>query len=105
MRKTLVAVLAADVVGYTRMMGADAASTIDRIHRLRSDILEPAVSAQHGHIGKSMGDGWIMIFNTVQAAIECAINIQNRLNVEAEIQLRIGVHLGDITRTKLDLFG
>lgn len=105
MRRTLSAVLAADVVGYSALMSADAEGTLDTLRRLRAEILGPTVAARHGRVVKSMGDGWIVVFNAVADAVECAMQVQDRLKIDGAMQLRMGLHLGDVTEADEDVFG
>lgn len=105
MKRTLSAVLAADVVGYSAMMSRDAEAALATLRRLRSEIFRPAVAANHGRLVKSMGDGWIVIFNAVSEAVACAMQVQDRLKVDGNVQLRIGMHLGDVAEEDEDVFG
>ena len=105
MKRTNSAVLAADVVGYSAMMSRDAESALATLRRLRSEIIRPAVAANRGRVVKSMGDGWIVIFNAVKEAVSCAMQVQDRLKVDGNVQLRIGMHLGDVAEEDEDVFG
>ncbi|MEM7269167.1 MAG: adenylate/guanylate cyclase domain-containing protein [Pseudomonadota bacterium] len=105
MRRSLSAVLAADVVGYSAKMSADAEGTLATLRRLRAETLGPAVAARHGRVVKSMGDGWIVIFGAVADAVECAMQLQDRLKIGGAMQLRMGLHLGDVTEAEEDIFG
>jgi hypothetical protein len=82
MRRSLTAVLAADVVGYSRMMSANAEATL---RRLRSEILGPVVAAKRGRVVKSMGDGWIFTFEAVTDAVEAAMQAQERLKIDGQL--------------------
>jgi adenylate cyclase len=86
-------------------MGADAEGTLATLRRIRAEIIDPVVAAKHGRIAKSMGDGWIVVFSTVAGSVECAMQMQDRLKVDGSIQLRIGVHVGDLAEADEDLFG
>ena len=105
MRRTLTAVLAADVVGYSRMMSADADGTLATLQRLRAEILDPMIAAQRGRLVKSMGDGWIVTFESVTEAVECAMQVQDRLKIDGAMQMRTGIHIGDIAEADGDVFG
>lgn len=105
MRRTLSAVLAADVVGSSALMSADADGTLATLRRLRAEILGPAVAARHGRVIKSMGDGWIVVFNAVADAVEGAMQVQDRLKIDRAMQLRMGLHLGDVAEADEDVFG
>ena len=105
MRRTLSAVLAADVVGYSRLMHDDEEGTLTALRRLRSEVIGPTVASAQGRIAKSMGDGWLMTFDAITNSIKCAIKIQDRVKTEGGMQLRMGVHLGDIAEVDEDIFG
>ena len=105
MRRSLTAVLAADVVGYSALMGKDAEGTLATLRRLRTEILAPTVASKRGRLVKSMGDGWVVAFSAVADAVECAMQVQDRLKVDGAMQLRMGVHLGDVTEEDQDVFG
>ena len=112
MPRRLVAILAADVVGYTRLMGEDEAGTLERLKSLRSELVQPKIEKRGGRIFKLMGDGLLAAFSSVVEALRCAVDIQNSL-VEREfklpgaqrIRLRIGVNLGDVIVEGSDIYG
>ena len=103
--RRLSAILAADVVGYSRMMGEDEARTLDALRRLRDDTLAPAVAAHHGRIVKGLGDGWLVSFDSAAEAVRCAAAVQDGLSADAQMRLRIGIHIGDVTFEGGDVFG
>lgn len=105
MNPVLAAVFAADIVGYSRLMSDDADGTITQLKILRSEIIGPAIASNRGKMVKSMGDGWIVTFGAVASAVRCAMQIQDRLKMEGLVQLRMGVHLGDVTETQEDVYG
>ncbi len=105
MRRKLAAVLAADVAGYSGLMEADADGTLEALLRMRAEVLRPTVAARRGRVVKSMGDGWLVVFDGATDAVECAMQIQDRLADNARIRLRIGVHLGDVVEAEEDIFG
>jgi adenylate cyclase len=101
--RKLAAILVADIVGYSRLAGADEDRTLARLRGLRSDLIDPAIAAHHGRIVKRTGDGSIIEFRSVVDAVRCAIEVQNGLierNVgvppEKRIEYRVGIHLGDV---------
>ena len=96
MDRRLGAILVADVVGYSRLMGADEASALSALSALRGQTVDPCVAAHAGKVVKRMGDGWLIEFASALDAVSCAIAIQNDIVTHHEISLRIGVHLGDI---------
>src|SRR6516162_2738686 len=101
--RKLVAILVADVVGYSRLAGADEDRTLARLRGLRSDLIDPAIAANRGRIVKRTGDGSIIEFRSVVDAVRCATEVQNGLierNVglppEKRIEFRVGIHVGDV---------
>ena len=101
--RKLAAILAADVVGYSRLAGADEDRTLARLRALRSDLIDPTVAVHHGRVVKRTGDGALIEFRSVVDAIRCAIEVQNGmlernagLPPERRIEFRIGIHLGDV---------
>src|SRR5215472_8556442 len=100
--RKLVAILVADVVGYSRLAGADEDRTLSRLRGLRSDLIDPAIAAHRGRIVKRTGDSSIIEFRSVVDAVRCAIEVQTGLierNVRVpeyrRIQFRVGIHVGD----------
>ena len=101
--RKLAAIVVADVVGYSRLAGADEDRTLARLRGLRSDLIDPAIAAHHGRIIKRTGDGSIIEFRSVVDAVRCALEVQTGmvernagLPPERRIEFRIGVHLGDV---------
>jgi hypothetical protein len=101
--RKLAAILAADVVGYSRLVGADEAGTIARLKALRKEFIEPLVAEYRGRVVKLVGDGALVEFASAVDAVECAVAVQNgvaeRQAAEPEdrrIQFRIGINVGDI---------
>ncbi len=112
MERRLAAILAADVVGYSRMMGADEAGTLTVLKALRKELFAPKVAEHHGRIVKLMGDGALVEFASVVDAVACAVALQRALadrNAETpadkRIELRIGVNLGDVIVEGDDIYG
>ena len=110
--RKLAAILAADVVGYSRLMAVDEAGTHARLKALRRDFIEPAIAARHGRIVKLMGDGALVEFASVVDAVQCALEIQRgvaeRTAGVAEgqrIRFRIGINLGDVIIEGDDIYG
>jgi len=109
--RKLAAILAADVVGYSRLMGADEAGTLAALKRHRETIFDPAVAARNGRIVKLIGDGAIVEFGSVVDAVNCALSVQ-RSGVALPdatarpptIVLRIGINLGDVIFENDDLY-
>ena len=112
MERRLSAILAADVVGYARLMGGDEAGTFERLKSLHKELVQPRITARKGRIVKLMGDGLLAEFPSVVEAVQCAVDIQKEMTQreperpEAErIRLRIGVNLGDIIVEGTDIYG
>jgi adenylate cyclase len=101
--RKLAAILAADVVGYSRLASADEDRTLARLRTLRSDLIDPAIAVHHGKVVKRTGDGILVEFRSVVDAVRCAVEIQNGmvernmgLPPDRRIEFRCGVHLGDV---------
>lgn len=112
MERRLTAILAADVVGYSRLMGQDEVGTLARLKTCRRQVAEPAIDKYHGRIIKLMGDGALVEFASVVDAVQCAVAIQRTMPQfdqgvpEAQqIRFRIGVNLGDIIVEEDDIYG
>jgi TolB-like protein/class 3 adenylate cyclase/Tfp pilus assembly protein PilF len=101
--RKLAAILAADVVGYSRLAGADEDRTLARLRALRSDLIDPTVAVHNGRVVKRTGDGSLIEFRSVVDAVRCAIEVQTGmvernagLPPERRIEFRVGIHLGDV---------
>ncbi len=112
MERKLAAVVAADIVGYSRLMGEDEAGTLAAVGALRRAIIDPAIAARGGRLVKAMGDGFLLEFASAVEAVECAVEVQGRVaemtgetKAAQSIELRIGVNVGDIMVEDDDVFG
>lgn len=112
MERRLAAILAADVVGYSRLMEQDEARTMETLKSRRKELLEPLVAKHRGRIFKTTGDGVLVEFGSAVNAVQCAVDLQNGMATangdEAEdrrIILRIGINLGDVMVEGSDLYG
>ncbi|HVB16898.1 MAG TPA: protein kinase [Stellaceae bacterium] len=110
--RRLAAILAADVVGYSRMMGADEEGTLARLKSLRRALIDPRIAEHRGRIVKTMGDGLLVEFASVVDALRCADEVQRAmanayagLPPERRIVFRIGIHQGDVVFENGDIFG
>ena len=110
--RRLAAILAADVAGYSRLMGADEEGTLARLNAHRREFLEPTIAEHRGRVVKRTGDGILVEFVSAVDATRCAIQVQNGMaqrNIgvadEQRIEIRIGVHVGDIITEEDDIFG
>src|SRR5215469_12192888 len=102
-KRKLAAILAADVVGFSRLAGADEDRTLARLRTLRSDLIDPTIAIHHGRVVKRTGDGILIEFQSVVDAVRCAIEMQHGmvernsgLPFERRIEFRVGIHLGDV---------
>ncbi len=103
--RRLCAILAADVVGYSRLIREDEARTLERLRALRSEVIGPILSDHGGRLLKSMGDGWLAAFDTGVDAVNAAMRIQDRQRGPEALVLRMGVHIGDVTEAGDDYYG
>src|SRR6516165_7304685 len=111
--RRLAAILAADVAGYSRLIGSDEQGTLGRLKAIRADVIDPAIAAHHGRIVKTTGDGLLVEFASTVDALRCADEIQTQmaernfaLAPDARIEFRIGIHQGDIVvEEDGDIFG
>src|SRR6202023_3240793 len=101
--RKIAAILVADVVGYSRLAGADEEGTLARLRALRSDLIDPAIAAHRGRTVKLTGDGSLIEFRSVVDAVRCAIEVQAGmvernagLPDDRRIEFRVGIHLGDV---------
>src|SRR6516162_5538246 len=111
-QRRLAAILAADVVGYSRMMQADEAGTLTALKSRRSEILQPLVSKHHGRLVKVMGDGVLVEFASAVNAVACSVELQEAMDSanadlpeDRRIVLRVGINLGDVIAEGSDLYG
>src|SRR6202043_59940 len=111
-QRRLAAILAADVAGYSRLMGADEEGTLAALKELRRELADPKIKEHRGRIVKTTGDGLLVEFASVVDAVRCAVEVQQEMaerNVgvpeEQRIQFRIGINLGDIIKDGRDIYG
>jgi adenylate cyclase len=110
--RRLTAILAADVAGYSRLMGADEEGTLERLKALRGELVDPKIGEHHGRIVKTTGDGVLVEFPSVVDAVRCAVAVQQAMPerntgvvTDSRIELRIGINLGDVIVEGDDLYG
>jgi TolB-like protein/class 3 adenylate cyclase len=110
--RRLIAVLAADVAGYSRLMGRDEEGTLARLKAFRKTLIDPAIAEHRGHIVKTTGDGMLVEFASAVEAGRCAVEVQRRmaeqnadLPHDVRIEFRVGIHVGDIIIDESDIFG
>jgi adenylate cyclase len=111
MERRLTAILAADVVGYSRLMSADETGTLATLKMLRQTLADPKISEHNGRVVKLTGDGMLVEFPSVVSAVACAVDIQSAMRArnakepKQPIEFRIGVNLGDVVVEEGDIFG
>ena len=110
--RRLAAILAADVVGYSRLIGADESGTLNRLRSIHTDVFDPKIIEHRGRIVKTTGDGLLVEFSSVVDALRCATEIQNamaegnaEIAAEERIEFRIGINVGDVVVEDGDIFG
>ena len=110
--RKLAAILAADVAGYSRLMGADEEGTLGRLKALRRELVDPKITEHKGRIVKTTGDGLLVEFASVVDAVRCAVEVQKGMAErnadvppERRIEFRMGVNLGDVIRDGRDIYG
>src|SRR5206468_2707565 len=110
--RRLAAILAADVAGYSRLMGADEEGTLERLKALRQELVDPKIAEHRGRIVKTTGDGLLVEFPSVVDAVRCAVAVQQAIPERDtgiptgyRIELRIGINLGDVIIDDSDIFG
>ena len=110
--RRLAAILAADIAGYSRLMGVDEEGTLSQLKAHRNALIDPTIVEYHGRIVKTTGDGMLVEFASVVDAMQCAVAVQRGMaarNVdvlpEGRIEFRIGINVGDIIIENGDIFG
>jgi len=98
-------ILAADIVGYSRMMDADHSAALEALRNVRDNIVEPCIAAAGGVVVKRLGDGWLAAFDGCSDACASALKIQEKLAYESSTALRIGIHHGQVSFVDEDVFG
>ena len=107
--RRLAAIVVADVVGYSRLIGADETGTLARLATLRRDIVDHAIARHAGRLFKETGDGFLVEFTSAVQAVTCAMEIQKQVEAKAgegqPLRLRVGIHVGDVVVQRDDLVG
>jgi adenylate cyclase len=111
-RRKLIVVVHADVVGYSRLIGLDDVGTLDRMRRLRHEVIDPAIAAYGGRIVNTGGDALLMVFDSVDGAVRSALRVQEQVSVfdgdappDRAIRFRIGINMGDVIPDGTDVHG
>ena len=110
--RRLAAILAADVAGYSRLIGTDEEGTLDRLRSIRAELIDPRIAAHRGRLVKTTGDGLLVEFGSVVDALRCANEVQQAMAgrnagiaVAERIEYRVGIHQGDVVVEDGDIFG
>src|SRR6201988_2314584 len=110
--RRLAAILAADVAGYSRLMGTDEEGTLATLKAIRRELVDPKIEEHRGRIVKTTGDGMLVEFASVVDAVRCAVEMQRgmsernaRVSVDKRIEFRVGINLGDIIIDDDDIYG
>jgi len=111
-RRKLIAVLYADMVGYSRLIGLDDTGTLERLRRLRKEAIDPVIEEHGGRVVQTGGDSLLMVFDSVDGAVQCAVQVQRQISdLDSEpspdraMQFRIGINIGDVIADGTDLHG
>jgi adenylate cyclase len=111
-RRKLIAVVYADMVGYSRLIGLDDVGTIERLKALRSNVIDPAIHEHGGSLVQTGGDSLLIVFDSIDGAVRCAVKVQQQVPVsdsdqppDRAIRFRIGINVGDAIADGTDLHG
>ena len=111
-RRKLIAVMYADMVGYSRLIGLDDAGTLQRLRTLRREVIDPAMEEHAGHIVQTGGDSLLIVFDSIDGAVRCAIQVQQQVPIhdgeqppDRAVRFRMGINLGDAIADGTDLHG
>src|SRR6476659_6854746 len=111
-RRKLIAVLYADMVAYSRLIGLDDAGTLERLRALRSNLIDPAIEEHGGRIVQTGGDSLLVVFDSIDGAVRCAVKVQQQIPIhdgdqppDRAIRFRIGINIGDAIADGTDLHG
>ena len=110
--RRLAAILAADVAGYSRLIGADEGGTLEALKAIRAELIDPTIASRNGRLVKTTGDGLLVEFSSVVDALRCATEVQAGMAqrnaptpADKRIEFRIGINVGDIVVEDGDIFG
>jgi adenylate cyclase len=111
-RRKLIAVLYADMVGYSRLIGLDDAGTLERLRALRRNLIDPAIEEHGGRIVQTGGDSLLVVFDSIDGAVQCAVTVQRQVPIVdgdqpagRAIRFRVGINIGDAIADGTDLHG
>ena len=111
-QRRLAAIMSADIVGYSRLMGQSESGTLARLKAARAEVVDPTIAEHGGRIVKTTGDGLLIEFGSAVDAVQCGVAIQSAMAVRADgaaedghLRYRVGIHVGDIIIDGEDIFG
>ena len=111
-RRKLVAVVYADMVGYSRLIGLDDAETLQRLRTLRREVIDPAIDEHGGRIVQTGGDSLLIVFDSIDGAVRCAVKVQKQIPatmvtspLDRAIRFRVGINVGDVIPDGTDIHG
>ena len=111
-RRKLIAVVYADMVGYSRLIGLDDTGTLNRLRALRREVIDPAIDEHGGRIVNTGGDSLLLVFDSAEGAVRCAIKVQQQVPIydgdqpaDRAIRFRVGIHVGDAIADGTDVHG
>jgi adenylate cyclase len=111
-RRKLIAVVYADMVGYSRLIGLDDAGTLQRLRRLRTEVIDPAIEEHDGRVVQTGGDSLLIVFDSIDGAVRCAVEVQQQVPIhdgdqppDRSIRFRVGINIGDAIADGTDLHG
>src|SRR6478735_3561781 len=111
-RRKLIAVLYADMVGYSRLIGLDDVGTLERLRALRQNLIDPAIEEHGGRIVNTGGDSLLIVFDSVDGAVRCAMMVQEQVPthdgdqpLDRAIRFRVGINVGDVIPDGTDIHG
>jgi len=111
-KRRLAAILAADIVGYSRLMGADESGTLAQLKTHRKELIDPKIAEYDGHIVKTTGDGLLVEFPSVLGAVQCAVDVQRAIAQrnthvpeDKRVEFRMGINQGDVIVEDDDIYG
>jgi adenylate cyclase len=111
-RRKLIAVVYADMVGYSRLIGLDDAGTLARLRSLRANLIDPTIEEHGGRIVQTGGDSLLIVFDSIDGAVRCAVTVQQRVPVldgdhppDRAMRFRVGIDIGDAIADGTDLHG
>ena len=94
--RSLGVIFLADIVGYSKMMAQDEAGTLLKLREFYKEVIGPTLKKHQGTMIKSLGDGWLIEFNSASTAVSCALEWQSIVKKQGKMNMRVGIHLGDV---------